>query len=943
MGKMGRNIWSRHWATLLVILTVVGHLSSANAQASGQTQLLEARDSIVHGDYKEARKLLQAITGAQRSMAELELARLSQRTGDYTGAEKRARSLLADKIPTVSIGAHITTSEVLRQTGRYSEAQLLLQSKAQANPKHLGMRHALALAYTDLGNLTSAVKLWNSFYDDYDAGTLDLNNAEHLFYVAEAAKHIDSFQDASDNYQEAVQIDKTFHRANLELAHLFLRKYAPPSAEQSFDEILKLNPNHPDALAGMATIQVSASYDLASAQKYIKKALEINPKHLPSYLLRAGLEIDKNEWVKARQAIDQALAINPESFEARALLATIYWLRDDHSKYAAEKARVLKINPAYAEFFHIVMRSAEREHRYAQAIELGKEAVAINPRDYEAMQLIGTGYLRLGQEKKGLDWLGKAWRGDQYNLRTLNTLDLFEKFIPRQYEFVTSKNFKIRYHKDERAVLDRYITPMMEKAFEDMVKRYGFKPATPVILELYKNAEHYSVRTVGLPNLGALGVCFGQVITAMSPSVGDLNWAMVLWHELSHVFAIQLSDSRVPRWFTEGLSEYETIVARPEWRRENDSDIWAAMQDGSLPSVAELNFGFMKPDMQQVVVAYHLSSVTIEYLVQEYGFDKIVVALKLFAKGKETPEVMEAITGKSVAAFDAEFRRYLRRRLAPYKNSLHLPVDGMRDSKALAKAAVASPKDAMAQARLALGHFYNGNAKESAAAAKQTLSLDKANAIALYISAELALQARDLTTAKRLFETLVAAGHDSFDVRVRLAMIAGQEKNSNAVEGHLQTAKTLDPESSYPYQALSEFFAEQGKNKKATRELETYVMIEQMSLGPLIKLVTAFAKEKQWHKVVTYGELGVNIDPAHGKLQLTLGRAYQEIGDSKQALFAFETALLIRPRLRRPALAHLGRARALRALGKKRDAKAAIERALDLEPENAEALKMSAN
>jgi len=42
-------------------------------------------------------------------------------------------------------------------------------------------------------------------------------------------------------------------------------------------------------------------------------------------------------------------------------------------------------------------------------------------------------------------------------------------------------------------------------------------------------------------------VCFGQVITAMSPSNGDINWGMVLWHELGHVFAIQLSNSRVPR------------------------------------------------------------------------------------------------------------------------------------------------------------------------------------------------------------------------------------------------------------------------------------------------------------------------------------------------------------------------------------------------------------
>jgi tetratricopeptide (TPR) repeat protein len=483
---------------------------------------------------------------------------------------------------------------------------------------------------------------------------------------------------------------------------------------------------------------------------------------------------------------------------------------------------------------------------------------------------------------------------------------------------------------------------MLEHAFEDMVKRYDFKPKTPLILELYESSELYSVRTIGLPNLGALGVCFGQVITAMSPSVGNINWAMVLWHELSHVFAIQLSNSRVPRWFTEGLSEYETIRARPEWRRENDSDLWGALQDKTLPSVAELNHAFMRPSMQEVVVAYHLSSVTIEYLVGRYGFPKIVEALKLFGKGKETPEVIEKITGKSVAQFDKEFREHLLRRLAPYRNSLHLPSTGMDDVAALAKAAKDNPKDAQAQARAALGQFYNGDAPKAAASAAKAMKLDPKNATALYVSAELAMKGRKVKEATKLYEALIRGGSDSFDVRVRLSMLAGHTKDNKSFVAHLETAKTLDPERSYPYETLAEFYSSQGNTNKAIAELETYVMIEQMSLGPLVRLVDEFSKQKKWHKVIHYAELGINIDPAKGGLQLSIGKAYLNVDDAKKALFAYDTALLIRPRLRRPALAHLGRAKALLALAQKSKAKSALDDALDLEPENAEAIKMRA-
>src|SRR4029079_14163864 len=117
--------------------------------------------------------------------------------------------------------------------------------------------------------------------------------------------------------------------------------------------------------------------------------------------------------------------------------------------------------------------------------------------------------------------------------------------------FSSSKSFKFRYHKDEQKLLPRYIEPTLERAFADMSKRYGFTPKSPVVIELYQDQTDYSVRTVGLPNLGALGVTFGQVITALSPSNGNINWGMVLWHELGHVFAIQLSRQRVPRRLTE--------------------------------------------------------------------------------------------------------------------------------------------------------------------------------------------------------------------------------------------------------------------------------------------------------------------------------------------------------------------------------------------------------
>ncbi len=917
------------------VAVAAGALALWFVAGTAHADLKSAQNKFFHGDYAGARAELERLSGKQADSGKLVLARVHMRTGRYAEAEKLARALARSGDPAVATDGRVLLAEVLRATGRYADARREVEPLVGKQPGARRSRYVLGLLYRDVGDPRADAE-WKKFLQEFDGNKLDLNDPPTLFYLAEAARYTADFEFANGTYREAVDRDKTLHEANVEWGFLFLEKYAPADAEQSFDEVLKVDPRHPDAHAGMAAVKLEPSYDLAAATAHLDRALEVNPRHVPSLLLRAGIEIDQNRWQKAAATLNEVFAVNPQELEARSLLATIHWLRDDTGAYEAEKKKVFAVNPAYARFYHVVARSAVREHRYREAIELERQAVTLRPTYYEAMEAIGAGYLRLGMEKEGLEWLRKAWKGDQYNMRTKNTLDLFEDFIPREYSFATTKSFKLRYHNDEKPLYRRYIEPLLEQAFGQMVKRYGYQPKTPVVIELFQNADHYSVRTIGLPNLGALGICFGQVITAMSPSVGDINWAMVLWHELSHVFAIQLSNSRVPRWFTEGLSEYETVLARPEWRRENDADVYAAMADGVLPSIAELNYGFMKPNMQEVVVAYHLSSLAIEYLARTYGFAKIVTGLKLYGQGLETPAVLEQMTGKKIATLDADFRKYLEARLAPYKGTFVVPTL-KRDLKALARTAAASPKDPHAHSRLALAHFEEGEARPAGAAADRALALDPRNRLALYIKAELAWREGDRADAEAGYQALIGAGADSFDIRSRLALIASSKGDTATAEKHLCTAKKLDPERAYPYQALSELYTKSGRKEQGLRELETFVTLEQMQFGPAKQLVEEYSALKKWDKVRTFGEQAIEINPADTEVLLALGQAYLETGNADRALFSYDSALLVRPEMRRPGLAHLGRARALKAKNDRRAALKAVDQALRLERDNAEA------
>ena len=204
------------------------------------------------------------------------------------------------------------------------------------------------------------------------------------------------------------------------------------------------------------------------------------------------------------------------------------------------------------------------------------------------------------------------------------------------------------------------------------------------------------------------------------------------------------------------------------------------------------------------------------------------------------------------------------------------------------------------------------------------------------------MHAGDAAKARQLYVGLVNDGHDSYDLRTRLAQLAQEGNDVAEVQKQLCAAKKLDPERSYPYQALAEIYKKQGKQPQALAELEQYAFIEQMELSPLKELVTGYGKLGNWAKVRTYGEMATFINPADAEILMALGRAYLELGDGGKALYTYDTALLAKPAPRRPALVQLGRAKALVVLKKLKEAKAALALAMQTEPENAEILALKA-
>ena len=104
--------------------------------------------------------------------------------------------------------------------------------------------------------------------------------------------------------------------------------------------------------------------------------------------------------------------------------------------------------------------------------------------------------------------------------------------------------------KEEAPVLGDYAVALAHRALDTLSKRYEFTPKGPILIEIFPKHDDFAVRTLGLPGMiGALGACFGRVVTMDSPNArppGEFQWEATLWHELAHVITLQMSNQRDP-------------------------------------------------------------------------------------------------------------------------------------------------------------------------------------------------------------------------------------------------------------------------------------------------------------------------------------------------------------------------------------------------------------
>jgi cellulose synthase operon protein C len=703
--------------------------------------------------------------------------------GKRADAEQLARSRGEADPAAAAVLAQLASAR-----GQYAEARALLQSVAGHQPDSDA---ALELAIVDLtiGKSAEAKPLLDHLSEPGNAP-----DPSRLLRAARATHLLGRRRDANALYREAERAGADPILVESSWGQLFLDTYDTAEAVKSFKRALDADPVWAPAHLGLARALTDDDPPAAAAEA--AKAVEIDPNLADAHVFLASLQLDAGRRTEAHDELQKALATNPSQLEAHALVASMAFLQDDKAGFEREVAATLAINPTYSDVYRIAGEQAASNYRFADAVALTGKALALNPGDAKASADLGMHLLRTGNEPAARRALDAAFRADPYDRVTYNLLTMLDKLD--QFATVKDGDITFRMSKEQAPVLQEYAIPLTRNALKALSAKYQFTPSGPIYVEIFPDHDDFAVRNVGLPGmLGALGACFGHVVTMDSPTArnrpGAFSWEATLWHELTHVVTLQMSNQRIPRWLTEGISVYEEGRARPEWGRDMEVTFAQAMNRGKTLKLRDLNAGFTRPDT--IALAYYEASLLVNHIVILKGQAGLNALVRSFGDGADTEAALKRTLDVSIDDLQESFSRALEDRFGSMRRALADPQPHTDSTEGLRAAAAVKPGSFLAQLALGKTLADAGDAaaypplERAAALVPAATGPESPHAV----MAALAEKLGDTARARKEYETLLAVDHTNIEAARALAKLAASAGDDRQLALATGRVVSLDP------------------------------------------------------------------------------------------------------------------------------------------------------
>ncbi|MHC5539993.1 tetratricopeptide repeat protein, partial [Singulisphaera rosea] len=357
-----------------------------------------------------------------------------------------------------------------------------------------------------------------------------------------------------------------------------------------------------------------------------------------------------------------------------------------------------------------------------------------DPKRADAPIGLGMLYMQIGRETEARDLFNAAFAADPFNVRADNMMKVLKHMAT--YRPIETEHYSVLVDPAQDQLLGKYMGRYLESIHGELTSRFGYSPPSLTKVEILKNHQWFSGRTIGLPFIPTVGACTGKVVALASPRATNkpFNWARVLKHEIVHVITLQQTEFNIPHWYTEALAVESEDFPRPqEW---NKLLLARVPSRNGLLNLDTINLGFIRPkEADDRQMAYCQAQLYARYMLKRFGPDALIKMLAAYRRGLTTDRAIDACFHVAKPDFETGYLAYLdeviktiRTRVSEEKPVKFSQLERMLKEK---------PDDPDLNAKMAYEHFARRAYKDARPLADKALKLKPHHPLASYVKAQI--------------------------------------------------------------------------------------------------------------------------------------------------------------------------------------------------------------
>jgi tetratricopeptide (TPR) repeat protein len=178
-------------------------------------------------------------------------------------------------------------------------------------------------------------------------------------------------------------------------------------AQELYNQTLKINPGHSQALNNLAVIFTNLK-EYQKAKDCYKKAIESDPNYADAHNNLGVVFKDLGENQKAKDCYIKAIELNPNYVNAYYNIGLVCKELGEHQKAKECFEKVIELNPNHVDANNNLGNIFTDFKEYQKAKKCFEKAIEINPDYSSAHNNLGAVFQKLGEDKKAKDCYEKA-------------------------------------------------------------------------------------------------------------------------------------------------------------------------------------------------------------------------------------------------------------------------------------------------------------------------------------------------------------------------------------------------------------------------------------------------------------------------------------------------------------------------------------------------------